>query len=128
MNVASKELCQELYKLTGWTSEYYWDYSGDALAAAPEMQGKRVWYVQEGAGYGSTPPAYDLGYLLRKLPPWASFTKEGRYTYIQPEYKYSAQLVNENPVMYASTPEDAACKLAIELFKQGILTKEPHHD
>jgi hypothetical protein len=59
-------------------------------------------------------PAYDLGYLLRKLPqPYSIMAySTGRLVAVQGEVTATAD-----------TPEDAAAKLAIELFKQGILTR-----
>ena len=123
MNVASLELCQELYDLTGW------DY--DDAAHCSHWKGIVVWGRKtEGV------PAYDLGYLMRKLPgnAWAgyagvaplddngyfcrSFAQAYIYTWAKDkdvERAYS---------LVADTPEDAACKLAIELIRQGILPRQ----
>lgn len=49
MNVASKELCEELYKLSGWHNGTHWSIVGEPRAVTDF-------------------PKYDLGYLLRKLP------------------------------------------------------------
>ncbi len=106
MDSTSLELSRELYKLSGW--EY----------AANE------WL----SPYNDSHPVYDLGYLLRKLPPQTS---------IQKEFDASPELPEETPAHYralydtgdgrhfwlgADTPEDAAAKLAIELFKHNVLT------
>jgi hypothetical protein len=73
--------------------------------------------------------AYDLGYLLRKLPMWNGTT---RLT-LQPvvgsindrwDASYDYQDGSSEHDNFADTPEDAVCKLCIELFKQGILQKE----
>lgn len=103
MNTASAKLSNELFELSGWKSELITD--------------KRL---LDKSKY-SIVPSYDLGYLLRKLP-----LKHGNETLSlvhdddpnrQPwECGFSDLFVN------ADTPEDAACKLAIELFKQGVLT------
>lgn len=85
-NVASMELSDELFKLSGWPQDKATGYS--------------------------------LGYLLRKLPRAAIVS-------LPPKYRASIYVtgVTDELVFDADTPEDAACKLAIELFKQGILTK-----
>lgn len=123
MNVALLELCRELYELSGWgdgsdMNKLKWlDYYDD-------------WSV----------PAYDLGYLLRKLPSYIE--QQGNLDGIDRQRRVAFQIRKwERPevvwfaeyheIYYrplyrteADTPEDAACKLAIELFKQGILKKE----
>jgi len=62
-------------------------------------------------------PAYDnLGYLLRK------FVGNGGI-----EVRYGDQgciASSQMRSMEAETPEEAVCKLALELFQQGILTRE----
>ena len=69
-------------------------------------------------------PAYDLGYLLRMLPTGcyiatrqtgATASTGNAFT-----YKTPYGIIKEK----AETPEDAVCKLAIELFKQGVLKRE----
>lgn len=141
MNVASLELCKELYELSGWGNGYkdlselaaYWKagkfvdnptihkYSPDVLLG--EFYGRMLFTV----------PAYHLGYLLSKMQGhdqtivmrWnrdlggraGMKAWDGKWcigTFDMPQGDY--------PI--ADTPEDAAAKLAIELFKQGILNKE----
>lgn len=74
-------------------------------------------------------PAYDLGYLLRKLPDWYETPgvedKEFGMACLIVE-KRKAGYMNNDTGQYvfnvaADTPEDTLCKLAIELFKQNIL-------
>lgn len=129
-NVASLELCMELYALTAdeWLDQTSWQYAKKGPEAQVELvptEKGRSWPK----GYWTSFPAYDLGYLLRKLP------KE-----IQPELEYyrihitpsngstngwEAGYGRVNGIRRQSlTPEDAACKLAIELFKQGVLSHE----
>jgi hypothetical protein len=72
-------------------------------------------------------PAYDLGYLLRKL--------EGHYPQVVRSFDpkrvaWSASVEVEHggaPVLRLEsepTPEDALCRLAIEVFKRGVLKKD----
>lgn len=117
MQVASLELCKTLHELSGWD----------------DLPNDNDWYTERGViGYrrSGVAPAYDLGYLLRKLP---SHDKDG----IHANFGVSLLLggaanlwgagwesdSGEYELQQANTPEDAAAKLAIELFKQGVLTR-----
>lgn len=126
MQVASLELCKELYELSGWDDTHYIHSDDDIKSVAvlnynAKYQYGELWDDVEEAG---SVPAYDLGYLLRKLPGGVAIKKnpqrsEGRdYICFQIDTDY-----REN--QYADTPEDAACKLAIELAKQGLLPTQP---
>lgn len=110
MNVASLELCKELYKLSGWkdTEAVYIDMSSIHYAVyKKDVEGTEK--VKE-----SLPPAYSLGYLLRKLPPAINMRKEAN--------KYWFRHATATPRWIAAdTPEDCAAKLAIELWKQRVL-------
>lgn len=119
MHVASLELCKELYELSGWKNGKHTWY----LEHAYDPNG--IWIERDDWDLNKVEtnmseyfyPAYDLGYLLRKLPPVSkvincSNERTQIYGALFPEGKLTFQ---------ADTPEDAACKLAIELFKQGIL-------
>lgn len=125
MNVASLELCRELYELGWWEgTDHAWAYHTNE---------RHLVHLEAGYGVGENwdyAPAYDLGYLLRKLPrevhanqlqlTWNSNTGyeqwECGYIYIR-DYEF-------DPMCWDDTPEDAVAKLAIELFKQGVLTRE----
>lgn len=110
MTVASKELSQELYELSGWDDESL-DHHGDGVR-------------------------YNLGYLLRKLPDWVKlfhYGKEGWQALSEehitfngvPQYRCRDGYDCECPDVesgYWDTPEDAVCKLAIELFRKKIIT------
>jgi hypothetical protein len=66
-------------------------------------------------------PAYDLGFLLRKLP---NIVDADRFRMLQSgggwfTGYHDGDLFTLATV--ANTPEDAACKLAIELWKQEVL-------
>lgn len=140
MNVASLELCKKLHGLSGWhDTEDVWAVNY-FLDEAPRLD----WSLQsrsQSIGYprGKIIPAYDLGYLLRKLPESTQLRKtkqtegRGRKPGVQPYLVSCGRLVDERPDYYwgkrntvigADTPEDAVAKLAIELFKQGVLQKE----
>lgn len=108
MNVASLELCKELYELSGWETP---DFAN---------------------GFGTTYgcPRYDLGYLLRQLPRYINNSYPLSIEVMNDEWVAayerwrSYDLPESVHAGWADTPEDAVTKLTIELFKQNILTKE----
>lgn len=136
MHVASKELCEELYELSRWLPE---EYLEDGAYA--DLR----WWINFPSGtfqvgHQLQPsfahreivcPAYDLGYLLRKLP---NYPPKGPADTNYYDQLFIAKVGNKYEAYYfnrithrragnalADTPEDAACKLAIELIKQGIM-------
>lgn len=129
MNVASLKLCKELYELSGWYQTHYiWRlYDDDHL---PEWV--QTFTNIKPEDYTHTDhhyyPAYDLGYLLRKLSIGVSLYKGAKgYTFnVGNSIQHSVGVYEaiRSSDLRSGTPEDAAAKLAIELFKQGILTKE----
>jgi hypothetical protein len=116
MNTASLELCKELYELSGWDNGWY-SYWGRGIVARDSTE-QRIC------------PAYDLGYLLRKLPQntWVGYVDtSGRRDYAQAKtYAWNEQGNDIIKVTQCSadTPEDAACKLAIELCTRDMLRRE----
>lgn len=134
MNVASLELSKELYELSGW------DDSGIVICQSgsyreeygPESDKGWFGYTEQEAvhhhgGIYPTYRAYDLGYLLRKLP---QRSVEGRLgmdsegiALGKPTFYYANATGTYYTYGQADTYEDAAAKLAIELFKQGVLTR-----
>lgn len=119
MNVASLELCKELYELSGWkaTSNTF-RYGNEKLDWIQSDDGKD-WYL----------PAYDLGYLLRQLPE-STTLRRNKAKAIKASNWHGEWAIGVYGDQYrevggkhGDTPEDAAAKLAIELFKQGILTR-----
>lgn len=98
MTVASLEFCKELYELSGWVTDEWRSGTGTTTGAYP---------------------AYNLGYLLRKLP---DSSEVFRFDYNAYEATHYPNPGGDSSAR-ADTPEDAACKLAIELFKQGILRR-----
>jgi hypothetical protein len=96
VSVASLELCKELYKLSKWESDYWYDWNhGEPTVEDMKLSESNI-------------PAYDLGYLLRKL----------RYAntkaYIEADKRLEQMMMSEYP-------EDYAASWLIELFKQGLL-------
>jgi hypothetical protein len=74
-------------------------------------------------GNDVTLPAYDLGYVMRKLPSGIHIFKASKSVRNDGVVKYSAWMQNVTRYrLLATTPEDAACELAIELFKSGVLS------
>lgn len=103
MNFSSLEPSKKLYELSGWEtgrvirSEITLKKPGDTSTASVK----------------SIVPAYDCGYLLRKLP------NVELYDVID---MWEARVEGFNRV--ADTPEDALTMLAIKLFEEGVLTQE----
>lgn len=139
-NVASRDLCKELYELSGWDGTLIRHGSPtrmiDAVMFVRTVYDKFVGLYESSVGcdecegehaYGfATMPAYDLGYLLRKLPHFIDISQlSGGYTpngwaaikRLSQDFPFDAEA-------RADTPEDALCQLAIELFKQGVLKKQ----
>lgn len=129
---ASRELCEELYTISGWedNSTDSRHYNGVTLSS----------------GKVDSVPAYDLGFLLRKLPDGVKLFRENLYISaegdsreqwrIEPgdcEYLTTGKEQIELPMgelgseypedVTADTPEDAAVLLCIELFQQGVLQR-----
>jgi hypothetical protein len=124
MNVASLELCRELYELSGWGQHDVEKKWATGLPRDPA-------FVTDVLRFDSKflCPAYPLDHLLRKLP----LTVNDPYQFRQngPTLKPARNgwfiwygTVGTDTECYlqnADTPEDAACQLAIELWKQGVL-------
>lgn len=125
MNIVNLELCKELYVLSGWDmTERHFDPEDDGIVTSGRPRVSR--------GLNDL-PAYSLGYLLRKLPP--VIQEDGKFlalaihaqgdgtfhaAYCEPydkEFKGSY-------ITNAKEPEDVLAKIAIKLFKEGILTKQ----
>lgn len=71
---------------------------------------------------------YSLGYLLWKLP---KTVVGGEQLRIEASEGANLNWCAEYGTLtyeFADTPEDALCKLAIELFKAGVLQKENPHE
>lgn len=122
MNTASLNLCKKLYELSGWNEPsegWYKDNNEEWIGVRALYDHKPGGDINVDTRSNFISPAYDLGYLLRKLPLGTELTKGTKGYFIAPPYQYRKRSMAE----YFDTPEDAACKLAIELFKQGVLKK-----
>lgn len=130
MNVADLELCKELFKMSGWgMTDFYYDAENElttqeiALSMHPTKNC----------------PAYDLGYLLRKLPRHLVIKKQTYHLLVMngndqddnwiADYVTTGRLCwlhegDKAKLTEAKTMENATAKLAIELFKQKVLKKE----
>ena len=137
MNVASLKLCKELYEVSGWEDTYMaWDVSDRTdLPFENVVIADDVIFTYF--------PAYDLGFLLRKLPLTTGFDNEKWeevYGRSLPSYFFMARDLDtmdnkwrvqyqgedqedviEDTMFDADTPEDATAKLCIDLFNQGVL-------
>ncbi len=125
MNTASKQLCQELYELSGWNCVRDWYFAYHKAAGEVEYDLKLN--ADESKAGRDDFPAYDVGYLLRKLPRLITDDVDSeKDLMVIPvmDDGWSAFYEGAGKMMspgIADNPEDAACRLAIELFKQGIL-------
>lgn len=125
MNVASRELCEELYELSGWRStDWVWarhEKTGEYRVQWIQDTDTGYYWVQDGV-------AYDLGYLLDKMVERKTgLTLYHVHSTMQWECFYAGKFFEygtdtQHWETQDSNPANAACKLAIELFKQGILT------
>ena len=130
MNVASLELCRELYELSGWRNTEH-NYPGEKIS-------KGTAGTKDDPHIVTVIPAYDLGYLLRKLPmqiPSESGDEDDNYCFQLTEgleakwqIDYRDRYDGQFTAVVDDIPENAACQLAIELFKQGVLTPTQTED
>lgn len=128
MNVASLDLCEQLFELSGWKSELTWAKTKKENIILVNSYDNNLGHQFYRYSY-----AYDLGYLLRKLPTkingdvthWLVITPINDRGAWAADYEYDTY--DDVDCLYnivADTPEDAAALLAIELFEQKILTKD----
>lgn len=115
MQVASLELCKTLHELSGWDAR-----GEDELDVYLLGTGNLVSSNNEHPD--AICPAYDLGYLLRKLPGVKLEQIDKDYWNAQQSYNDGTELPDYK-TCDAGTPEDAAAKLCVALLKQGVLTK-----
>lgn len=121
-HVASLELCKELYKLSGWVDvESYYEYYPVADKHALRHSAPGNAFAEDRILPDYIFPAYDLGYLLRKLLTVSGIdffvTEEGTH------FALAQSLANDNETPHGEgkTPEDATAKLCCELIRQGVI-------
>lgn len=112
-HVASLELSKKLYELSGWKlgkfGWTFWDKDGilaTRIDLADEPQNILC-------------PAYDCGYLLKKLHEYIEKLMP------QSQMRWAIEYYDEplKPAyIYGDTIEDALASLAIKLFEKGALT------
>jgi len=126
MQVANLELSIELHQLSGWDDTEFahteWKWDDDRVFPKVKLRED----AESGLNSRLVAPAYDLGYLLRKLPEYhGDHPVLGRViTGVRWSISYGAVMDHLFINKVADTPEDTACKLCIELFRQGVLTRE----
>lgn len=123
MQVANLELCKALYVLSGWKDTDYTYY-----ANAGEYTGMML-HRSECFDKPDNLPAYDLGYLLSRLPrsiPAPALLKHDQQwlTVASSKDGWYARYGMSTTKSYAPTPEDAAVLLAIKLLDLDILHKD----
>lgn len=123
-HVASLELSRILFELSGWKDTHFsW--------RSQNKQEPRI--VDIAPNIDSDIPAYSLGELLRKLPEYMMRDGLSRSLCLYKANsrgigwiaKYGGTRTFKGEIMGNSmkSPEDAAAKLCIKLFRQGILKK-----
>lgn len=148
MNVASLELSKKLYEaFPEWndTEKEWVRPSMRALETGREdepflVPRSRIEPASMSHSTRSVCPAYDTDFLLDKLPAAITPAVDNKnvaikdmntyFLFVQrsPDYYIASYNIIGNSLKFlfmktADTPEDAACLLAIELFKQGILQR-----
>lgn len=119
--VASLELCKELYELSGW-EDTYWVYAMNQIA---ELLPRKEVEERGYSWYG--PSAYSAGYLLRKLPAVDEHNDHWEMWRSAPLNKHEEEWTVEYSAELgatADTPENCLAQLCIALFKANILKRE----
>lgn len=146
-HVASLALCRALYEVSGWRVDGY-PYAGYCTQddCAGRADGELIYggWCESCSLAVIDIPAYGLGCLLRKLPTtisdfpldgvheddWIFRLWEGSQWHCDYEPQNMGDPQHHDGEIYqklqysAKDPEDAVVKAAIELFKQGVLTRE----
>ncbi len=126
MHVASLQLCRALYQLApDWNDTYCsWFIDDvvpdDQLLGQPRSEPAVGIHGSRLRAIFSEVPAYDLGFLMRKLPDGYGLVKGVGSNWIAFEMRTMQPQNGEK----AETPEDAAVMLCIKLWRQGTLPKE----
>ena|SRR3990167_2142342 len=124
MNTTSKDISKRLYELSGWGDRcevyFSWQTKYDKVITTKEQGAEdsdgflRPWAV----------PAYNLGFLLRKIPANTSIYDWVQIGKHEKDYEVSWWIETDFIDSFsADTPEDAVAKLCIQLFESSILKK-----
>ena len=126
MHIASFEVCKNLYELSGWRVYDYLYWPDQTIRDAHEA-------TSDDLASRNTVAAYDLGYMLRRLPASIQTDDEGATAcslQLRPSVdasQWTAGYASHDDYLFAATdatPEDAIVLLAIALFTQGVLPRE----
>ena len=123
MNVASLENCKKLFELSGWkdTSLKSWEHDNHP----EENMGDFVGQDGSTSSISWVCPAYDAGFLLRRLPNYIDTEDEAYELQLWHAYDdcwtSSYKLSDPELTIHSDTPEDALALLAIKLFEEGVL-------
>lgn len=134
-SVASLKLCKKLYELSGWrTCDFIWIDLNDSQPF--EMYAKSFPsistndYRDLGEIETDWLPAYDLEYILKKLPhigdddDWAIHLWQDDDEWYCGYYNRHMDSDLQTESTCHKNPADAACELAINLFERHVLIKE----
>lgn len=119
-DIADLALCKELYTLSEWSDTHHYYLGDEILSRSPRQSDLHPPTLTE----NDCAPAYNLGYLLRKLPPKTEIVRALDTKYFAIHRIWTAQGVDQiEYISKADTPENAAANLCIELFQQKILIR-----
>lgn len=142
MHTTSLEISKRLFEVSGWKNTNKSWFRSDMLLTGTNGEYKLQGYVKDAdlVKEFSQIPAYDSGYLLRKLPIRIS---GGKWSFMMWKQWHNGRQCNWYTVSYvhinsslanspdeaqhkvhtceADTPEDALALLAIKLFEEEVL-------
>lgn len=114
MNVSNLENSKRLYELSGWYGNYIYQNTG--TEAEPFIELRKFSYSSFVGKEGVIAPAYDAGFLLRKLPRYDISFNGVLHTVTFWDDDTDKEFVGEG-----ATVEDALCLLAIKLLEEKII-------
>ena len=113
IGIADIAACKELYERSGWKGQYWW------WTFKVQEDGSAGYVLvgeHEAPFHTSTIPAYDVNYLLYKMPGMALQKHgDGGYTAKWTDYIHRSSRTNA---------ANALCRLAVALIAAGILFPE----
>jgi hypothetical protein len=127
VDVVSLELCQELYALSSWDDcSFDWliDKIDDEYAREPAIS----YLNRRHSEIFDWLPAYDLSYLLTKLPPYLHQRRTGRWSpnlqiFRRANWWTAGYSGRVDLSARARTAADAVAVVTIRLLTQGLIEK-----
>lgn len=110
MNTANLENCKKLYELSKWTRDCWW-YENKPVYIDSDFIRQKL---------SADLPAYDSGYMLRKLPEGISTSTASLELKVRGG-TWIARYGNKSVGGAADTPEDALALLCIKLIEEKVL-------